>query len=44
LPIDVGCSGCSDAKKDRAIGEWLDMYGNRWKRNREGGWTLIEGR
>ena len=34
----------SDPKKNRAIGEWLDMYGNRWKRNREGGWTLIEGR
>ena len=24
----------SDPKKNRAIGEWLDMYGNRWKRNR----------
>ena len=34
----------SEPLKDRPIGEWLDMYGARWARNREGGWTRVEPR
>lgn len=29
----------SEPKKDLPLGEWLDMHGDRWHRNRDGGWT-----
>lgn len=29
----------SEPLENRPIGEWLDMYGQRWKRTRDGGWT-----
>jgi catechol 2,3-dioxygenase-like lactoylglutathione lyase family enzyme len=32
----------SDNKIDQPIGEWLDMYGNRWLKSPEGGWTRAE--
>lgn len=28
----------SEPLKDRPVGEWLDMYGQRWVRKRDGGW------
>lgn len=32
----------SDNKVDEPIGEWLDMYGNRWRKSPEGGWIRDE--
>jgi len=31
----------SEPMKDRPLGEWLDMRGDRWRRNREGSWTRV---
>jgi predicted enzyme related to lactoylglutathione lyase len=31
----------SEPKKDQPVGEWLDMRGTRWRRNRDGSWTRV---
>jgi catechol 2,3-dioxygenase-like lactoylglutathione lyase family enzyme len=32
----------SDPKSDQPIGEWFDMYGNRWALTSPGEWTRVE--
>ena len=33
----------SEPKDDQPVGEWLDMYGNRWAKLETGGWLRMEG-
>lgn len=32
----------SEPRKDAPIGHWLDMYGQRWARGRDGTWKRVE--
>lgn len=32
----------SEPRKDRPLGEWLDMRGDAWLKNPDGGWTRVD--